>query len=279
MDPSPPQPLTPANAAALLRLLADPATAELVIARLAAKGPAALPELDALTQGAAPAVAAAIAEVRRRIDLHRRANRLRDRCARIDTLAELEDFAWRLVHWRDGAAPQKPGLELLDRAAALVRERLPPGAGPALQADILVSVLCLEQGFTGNVDNYYDPANSFLDRVLETRRGLPITLAAVFMFTGARAGIRVDGIGLPGHFLARVGETYLDPFNGGAAVSADALDTILRQVHEEARTELLAPLPFRLIAHRILRNLIVAHERLHDPAEAARAREALAWLE
>ena len=75
-----------------------------------------------------------------------------------------------------------------------------------------------EQGFAGNQSSYYDPRNSMLHRVLELRTGIPITLSIVYMEVGRRAGLSVEGVALPGHFIVRVSEeggedVLVDPFN------------------------------------------------------------------
>ena len=62
--------------------------------------------------------------------------------------------------------------------------------------------LFVEQGFAGNREDYYDPRNSFLNDVLDRRQGIPITLSLVLIEVGKRLGLAVEGIGLPGHFIA-----------------------------------------------------------------------------
>jgi regulator of sirC expression with transglutaminase-like and TPR domain len=86
-------------------------------------------------------------------------------------------------------------------------------------------------GFEGNVDDYYDPANSYLPEVLGTRRGLPITLVLIYKYVAEQLGLVVHGINSPGHFLAAVesggtdtngagdGWMYVDPFFGGALLT------------------------------------------------------------
>src|SRR5207248_8045816 len=80
-----------------------------------------------------------------------------------------------------------------------------------------------EMGFRGNVQDYYDPRNSYLNEVLDRRTGLPITLSVLAMAIGRRAGLLIAGIGLPGHFVALAeadGEGFLfDPFHGGRQVT------------------------------------------------------------
>src|SRR5262245_22298625 len=86
-----------------------------------------------------------------------------------------------------------------------------------------VTALCRylfhELGFRGNTQDYYDPRNSYLNQVLDRRTGIPISLSAVAMIVGKRAGISVVGVGLPGHFVAKAvdgaREVIFDPYHGG----------------------------------------------------------------
>ena len=81
-----------------------------------------------------------------------------------------------------------------------------------------------DQRFVGNRDRYEDPCNSCLNEVLDRRTGIPITLSVVYLEIGRRAGLRIDGVNFPGHFLVRVPENtdrghsrlIIDPFDGGA---------------------------------------------------------------
>src|SRR5204863_175398 len=113
-----------------------------------------------------------------------------------------------------------------------------------------VSGLCRylfhEMGFHGNVKNYYDPLNSFLNQVLDRRTGLPISLAVVAIAVGRRAGLEVAGVGLPGHFVAKAvqdgQEVLFDPFHGGRRLTPEQCENLVQQVTGE---------PFQLTpAHR-----------------------------
>lgn len=83
--------------------------------------------------------------------------------------------------------------------------------------DGLVRRLFVERGFTGNAEDYYDADNSFLHRVLARRLGIPISLSVVAIEVGRRAGVELEGVGMPGHFLVRApgSGALLDAFSGG----------------------------------------------------------------
>lgn len=89
-----------------------------------------------------------------------------------------------------------------------------------------------EEGFSGNVRNYYAPENSYLNRVIDTRYGIPITLALVHIAIGARLDLPVYGINFPGHFLVRYGvdkPLMVDPFTGRFLSETDCA-TLLKQI-------------------------------------------------
>jgi regulator of sirC expression with transglutaminase-like and TPR domain len=91
--------------------------------------------------------------------------------------------------------------------------------------------LFAEERFRGNSEDYYDPCNSCLNDVLERKRGIPISLALVMMEVGARVGLRIVGVGLPGHFVvsAHVGgdSVLLDPFSGGALLTREGAHKVV----------------------------------------------------
>ncbi len=117
------------------------------------------------------------------------------------------------------------------------------------------------QRFAGNVHAYYDPDNSYLHRVIETRRGIPITLAVLFAELAGHVGLDVDGVAFPGHFLLRVnlheGTVVLDPFSGRSLDRAE-LDRRASR-HGVAADRLLGPASPRQILIRMLNNLQAIH--------------------
>ena len=158
----------------------------------------------------------------------------------------------------------------LDRMGAQAAERLarPGVAGPEARIRAFNEYLYDEQGFAGNRDQYDDPRNSFLNEVLDRRTGIPISLAVVYLEVARRAGLRVQGVNFPGHFLLRAptdpplagaGDVLvIDPFHGGALVSEPDCRELLRQhIGEEAAFDrsLLQPANRHQIVVRMLVNL------------------------
>jgi regulator of sirC expression with transglutaminase-like and TPR domain len=114
----------------------------------------------------------------------------------------------------------------LDRLGERVRARAPARERAATTLSALRMVLVDEEGFRGNDREYQDPRNSFLNEVLERRVGIPISLCVVWMEVARRAGLRLHGVGFPGHFLAKYAspggtEVFIDAFHGGELLSAE----------------------------------------------------------
>src|SRR5664280_3339782 len=121
-------------------------------------------------------------------------------------------------------AARRPAEAVLDAAASAVRQRTAGTRSSFQKARLLSRVLSEELGFAGDEDDYYDPRNVLLGPLLERRKGMPILLSVLWMEVGRRAGIPVAGIGLPGHFIVRVGPppgTLADPFAGGVPLTVD----------------------------------------------------------
>lgn len=144
------------------------------------------------------------------------------------------------------------------------------GLDPHDQAEALRRLVYEELRFRGNERDYYDPRNSYLCDVIDRRTGIPITLAVLLMAIGRRAGVQVEGIGLPGHFLTRIGGeggVYVDPFFEGRVVGEGALERLAaRFLGTPGRLlpEHLHVVSPRSMAVRMLVNLKHAHERRQD---------------
>ncbi|HTM26415.1 MAG TPA: transglutaminase-like domain-containing protein [Vicinamibacterales bacterium] len=174
-----------------------------------------------------------------------------------------------------------PYLQRLERMgeAASGRLRRQDAAGTAARIATLNTYLYEELGFSGNRDRYDDPRNSFLNEVLDRRLGIPISLAAIYMEIGRRAGLRLEGVNFPGHFLVRApGEretgaedAIIDPFHAGALLSEVDCRQLLRQhLGEEAAFDraLLATATRQHIVVRMLVNLKRLYVRMRSFPQA-----------
>ena len=169
-----------------------------------------------------------------------------------------------------------PGLDVdgyvgeIERLAKRLRARLAPDTAVEDRVIALNEFLFDDLGFSGNVDDYYDPRNSYLNEVLDRRTGIPITLAVLYMEIGRRIDLPLEGVSFPGHFLVRLplrgGTLVLDPFSGGVPQSeAELRERLKRVIPRDAAggvpvaelplDQFLEPASNRQILARVLRNL------------------------
>ncbi len=151
-------------------------------------------------------------------------------------------------------------LARLDALAAAARAQLREGMSGAEQVRRLNRFLFVEQGFTGNSEQYYDPRNSFLNDVLDRHTGIPISLSLVYSEVAQRLNLPVFGVSFPGHFLAKYfgePEIIIDPFFGTIISIAECTKRLRRLYGARARVgaHLLRPATAREILVRLLSNL------------------------
>lgn len=164
---------------------------------------------------------------------------------------------------------------------------------PYEKVRIINNALYNHFGFKGNTDNYHAPENSFINKVLESKRGNPIMLAVVYILLAQRLHLPVFGVNLPQHFVCAYKEEnpqqlihdpfnlttqlnykqgrvlfYINAFNNGAVFSRANLEQFLRQLRIDQRVDYFEPCSNLDIVKRILRNLVVSYEKTELPAEA-----------
>lgn len=157
---------------------------------------------------------------------------------------------------------------------------------PADDATMLCRGLYTGLGFRGNRLDYYDPDNSLIDRVLERRTGIPITLAVVAMEVGRRRGVSLLGVGMPGHFIlgdAADRDLFFDPFDGGRPLDRDGCRRLFAGLHGPTApfaASYLEPVAPVEIVVRVLNNLRAARLRRGDRSGFAvvlRLQAAMPW--
>lgn len=156
----------------------------------------------------------------------------------------------------------------LDRLASDVKRDLTVDMDAAAVIARINHILFDKEKFRGNREQYYDPDNSFLNRVIDRRTGIPITLCLIYIEVAGRLGLDVRGIGLPGHFMAALchaaGKIYIDPFNRGEIRSVDdCLEIVRTYTGETLAPDLgwLQPIGRKELLARMLRNLKLIYAR------------------
>ena len=163
---------------------------------------------------------------------------------------------------------------VLDEFAGTLRHRLKPGDSPREVLARMNQHLFTELGFCGNEESYFDPGNSYLNRVLERRTGNPISLCLVYMLVAARLQLPITGIGLPGHFVCRhqsnAGSIYIDAFDRGRLLTKT--DCVQYLIHSAfgLDDQFLAPVPPRRMLIRMCGNLHQIYLHLEQQDEATR---------
>jgi regulator of sirC expression with transglutaminase-like and TPR domain len=164
----------------------------------------------------------------------------------------------------------------MDQLLARLKRRLPRDAAPLQRLRALNQFFYQDLGFGGNVNDYYDPDNSYLNAVLRTRRGIPISLAVLWMELAQGIDLNARGVGFPGHFMVKVhlprGQVVIDPFTGQSLTREELSERIEPyRRHSGLVDDFDVPLglylqasPSRDIIARMLRNLKEIHRTQED---------------
>ena len=200
---------------------------------------------------------------------------LQDLEERFDSLAARDDESFSL---EEGvyltACIEYPDLDRdafsgeIDSLAAPLKERLRGLIEPHEIVKAVNRYLFEELKFSGNRGDYYNPDNSFMNRVIEKRAGIPITLCALYLLVGTRMDLPLRGVGLPGHFLVNYeepgAEIYIDPYNGGRLLTRKDCAQYLTGAGYYFKEEYIATSTSRDIIVRMLRNLVLIYSKQQD---------------
>ena len=164
----------------------------------------------------------------------------------------------------------------VDQLLARLKRRLPADAAPLQRLRLLNQFFFHDLNFGGNVNDYYDPDNSYLNAVLRTRRGIPISLAVLWMELAQGLDLQARGVGFPGHFMLKVtlpkGQVVIDPFTGRSLTREDLSERIepykrsngLIGDYDVPLGLYLQPATPRDIISRMLHNLKEVHQAQED---------------
>jgi regulator of sirC expression with transglutaminase-like and TPR domain len=248
---------------AIVRLLRDndPATVSLVKEQLIERGSdgvAALRDLLALDD---EGVTAHVREVIEKIETVEAQDDML-LCAHLfPEHGDIEAAWWLLTLCFEPDAPIAKLQRRLDEWGRRLRVLVARARSARERLQALTTFMADDLGFRGNEEEYYDPKNSLLSDVVETRRGIPISLAMLYVIIGRRADMPIDGINLPGHFIARYERILFDPFHQGRILSRPDCEAILARQRLKTEPIYFAPASSRTVLMRMLANLLFIFER------------------
>ncbi len=257
---------------ALLRLLDDPSPSvrRALLARFSALGPEAAPFLRGISHGPDRVLAGHAAWFLGELKFSDPVAEFRAFIASLQY--ELETGALLLARTVNPALDVGRCCEQLDAIAARCTELIAEPASAREKCRIMNRVLFHEWGFRGNVEHYTDPENSFLDRVLARRIGLPISLSLVYLLVAERLGLPLEPVGLPGHFLVGCFDEdtpfYVDPFDRGLFRDPDEVIAFLLTQGTTPQPSDLMPTAVREVLGRCCRNLVHHYTVSGDHAHA-----------
>ena len=268
--------LSASQKAALLNLLTDedPAIYQIIRGKILAHGRAARDWLRPCTLSSDPILRRRAQEILDHLERQAADNRFLAFCLSRGEDLDVEQGAWLL------AQTQYPNINILayqalfDSYAGDLRERIDFGDTPDGILATINQYLFAEMGFSGNEQNYYEPDNSYLNRVLDRRTGNPISLCLVYLSLTRRLRLPMAGIGMPTRFLCRFQtptcEIYLDAFNKGRLLTKADCIKYLHHTGREFHESLLVPITPRRMLLRMCSNLHQIYTKLEWPEEALR---------
>lgn len=261
---------------ALLTLLSDddPATVSLVKAQLVSGGSELLDELHALHQLADHTAQEHLMEVMNNIGRRELDQRFMRNCREFGEHGPLEKLCWDLATVLRKGGRFNRQKETLDRWGEEVARRLQKAETALDRVETIAEFLNLDQRLRGNDNDYYNIKNSLIPSVVDGRLGIPISLSLIYMFVGERAGMKIEGIGLPGHFIVRHEDIFFDPFHGGRQVGLEECKALLEQQNLVLLPQHLQASTPRQMFIRVLTNLYYIAEQT-DPQLSAKISE---WI-
>jgi regulator of sirC expression with transglutaminase-like and TPR domain len=192
-------------------------------------------------------------------------------CGIRGTAFDLERGCWLLAKTRYPELDESAYRTRLDEMARELKERLTGRETPRATVEVYNRYFFRRLGFRGNREDYYDPDNSYLNRVLDRRLGIPISLAVVYLLVGRRLNLPLHGVNMPRHFLLRWqnarGDFFIDAFNEGALLSPDDCEKLTERLGHVFNPTQLEPATSRQIMLRMCRNLEAIY-RESDPSRA-----------
>lgn len=277
-------PLSSSEQSALITLLADddPAVYRVVRQKILSFGETARQWLQPHSLSNDPVLRRNVLEIIGYFERQRADTEFLSFCLKSGEDFDLETAAWLLARSTYPSINVAGYGALLDEYAQEAAERMSHEGSTEEKLTAFNGYLFNDLGFSGNVANYYDADNSYLNRVLDRRTGNPINLTLFYILVARRVGMPVTGIGLPGHFICRYqsssDELYIDPFNRGQLLSKGDCVQYLQRGNYSLSDDFLAPATPRRMLLRICSNLHQIYTELGKGGQVTRFQRYLVAL-
>lgn len=155
-------------------------------------------------------------------------------------------------------------IQRIDQFATEMEKRVAGINQEKQKVEALNHFLFRELGFRGDVKSYFDPQNSYMNRVLDRFLGIPISLSALYLFVAQRLDLPVHGVGFPGHFLLKYrddSDFFIDAFNNGRILSRKDCESFLSKMGYSFYDSYLSVSTSKEILARMIRNLVLIYHQ------------------
>jgi regulator of sirC expression with transglutaminase-like and TPR domain len=268
---------------ALAKLLADddPRVLQLLEEKLVDMGAEAIAALEFVTRDGEPSAQQNAKQMLRSIRERNAWEAFGRFCATGGDHFDLETAFWLLARTRYPELDDLPYRARLDQMAKELRERLTGRETPRGTIEVCNRYLFHTLGFSGNKQDYYDSDNSYLNRVLDRRLGIPISLSVLYMLLGRRLRLPLMGVGVPAHFLLKWhsddAQFFIDTFHEGALLDEEDCRELCARLGVAFQPAFLLPATPRIILLRMCNNLHAIYAD-REPARAERLARLVALL-
>jgi len=192
----------------------------------------------------------------------------------LNNLKQLENAVFILSRFENPTLRESEYKQKLDRFAEMIGDEVRYSLDDSQKMHTVLNFVFSELGFSGSTSAYYNPENACLDRVIDRRQGLPISLGLIVLFIGQRLNLPFHGVNMPIHFMLKykgeIEDVMIDPFDRGKLVNYNQCYYFLKQNGVEPKSEHFQTADEVQILARCIRNLINSYERLDrlDTAES-----------
>jgi regulator of sirC expression with transglutaminase-like and TPR domain len=201
----------------------------------------------------------------------------------INTVSDLEKGVFMIARFGDSTFRELPYRERLDKMADDIATDIKFTVDPVEQMRLLIQYVFYDENFHGVENDYFDPNNSYINRVIDRKTGIPITLALIVLFLADRLDLPFHGVNMPMHFLLKfqneTEQIFVDPFHRGKVVSMNQCSYFLKMNGVKPESYYFQNAPMPDILARSIRNLIYSYEKRDDTMRAEDLRKLLHYID